>query len=118
MKPIVMVTRHPDYGDEIELHGVDASVIYIDLGSQFDTTPDDDDQACEWAQNVWQDVKDLPEDHPARESVRNVIGYTVERYFNEKQVDALLLASEEDCDHTDHIVGPDGRCPECGEVMS
>lgn len=80
--PIILVVRHPDYSDEIELYGVEARTVYIDLGSSFDTTPDSPEEAREWAEGTWAEVADLPSDHPAREAVLHVIGYTVEEYFS------------------------------------
>jgi len=91
--PVVLVVRHPDYSDDINVYGAEVKLVYIDLGSSFDSTPDSEEQAREWAQSVWGEVKDLPEDHPARISVRETIGYTVERYFDKSATDALLKAS-------------------------
>src|SRR5262245_59328256 len=93
--PVIVVTRHPDYSDEISVHGVEAKVIYMDLGSSFDTTPNDEAQAAEWAQETWAEVKDLPADHPARDEVREVIAYTVENYFHGEALDALLNEGSE-----------------------
>ena len=90
IKPVIVVTRHPDFSDEISVHGVEADVVYIDLGSSFDRTPDDEDQAREWAQSIWDDVKDLPDGHPARDEVLNVISTTVEDYFDVNELAVVL----------------------------
>lgn len=80
-EPVVVVTRHPDFADEITLHYLEARVVYLDLGSSFNVTPDDAEDAREWADAVWRDVSDLPADHAARAEVLGVIATTVERYF-------------------------------------
>jgi hypothetical protein len=90
MKPVIVIVRHPDYSDDIILHYAEANVVYIDLGSSFDTTPDNEEQAREWARDTWSEVKDLPEDHTARASVLETITYTVERYFNEAELAEIL----------------------------
>lgn len=51
MKAIILVVRHPDYGNEYTIDG-DARVLDIDLGSSFDGTPDGADQAEEWVENL------------------------------------------------------------------
>lgn len=79
--PVVVVTRHPDYADEINVYGTEIKLVYIDLGSSFTITPEDAGQAREWAEGLWNEVSDLPATHPARDNVATVIADTVERYF-------------------------------------
>jgi hypothetical protein len=92
--PVIVVTRHPDYSDEITLHGVEADVVYIDLGSQFDTTPNDEEEARDWAEGVWSELRDLPADHPARDEVEEIIGTTVENYFTVEREGTTLKLHE------------------------
>jgi hypothetical protein len=79
--PVVVVTRHPDYADEINVYGTEIKVIYLDLGSSFSGTPEDATQAQEWAESEWDALRDLPATHPARDEVATVISTAVERYF-------------------------------------
>lgn len=89
--PTVVVTRHPDFADDISVHELDdVRLVYIDLGSEFERRPYNEDQAREWALSMWDDVKDLPDDHGAKAVVREVISYTVEDYLDAEQLDALL----------------------------
>jgi len=79
--PVIVVIRHPDYSDDISLHGLEAQVVYIDLGSSFDRTPDDAEQAREWAESTWEELAELEPDHPARAEVAECITIAVEAYF-------------------------------------
>lgn len=90
LDPVIVVTRHPDFADEITLHGVQADVVYLDLGSSFDTTPNDEEQGREWAESVWGEVKTLPAGHPARAEVLQVIADTVQYVVTREQLAALL----------------------------
>lgn len=52
MKPVIVVTRHPDDGDDIQTFGMEKepTIVYLDLGASFDVTHlsshwDDDDKA-------------------------------------------------------------------------
>jgi hypothetical protein len=79
-KPVVVVTRHPDSEDQISLHGVEAEVVYIDLGSSFDCTPNDEEQARDWAEGFVRQARELPEGHPAREEILGIVAATIEGY--------------------------------------
>lgn len=72
MEPVIVITRHPDFSDEIEIYGAEIKVVYIDLGASFDVTkigPEDREEIEEWAEGVRAEVADLPNDHPAKGSV-------------------------------------------------
>lgn len=92
MEPVIVVTRSPDASDEISVYGVEPEpkIVYIDLGSSFDTKPNDEEQAKEWMEGVWEDVKHLPDGHPARAEVMQVIEYTVDDYFDQAQIQEML----------------------------
>jgi hypothetical protein len=47
--PVVIVTRHPDFENEFEVVGGEVDVFDIDLGSSFNGSPDDRDEAEDWA---------------------------------------------------------------------
>lgn len=97
VEPVVVVTRHPDFEDSISLYGVDARVVYVDLGRSFDTTPTDAEEASEWAEGTWASVADLPAGHPARAEVLDVIATTCERFFRVAVVyDKLALTAVEE----------------------
>lgn len=75
--PVVIVTRHPDYGTDVDIHGCDdMRVINIDLGASFDMgeSPQygDAEEALEYADELEEEVADLPEAHPARMAVADV----------------------------------------------
>lgn len=36
-QPVVIITRHPDFENEVQVFGGDVNVIDIDLGNSFDT---------------------------------------------------------------------------------
>lgn len=76
-KPIVLVIRDPDYADDIELYGVEATVIYVDLGSAFDGPKGframDPVDRQEWVEGTLYEVAELSEDHPARQRVEQLI---------------------------------------------
>lgn len=74
--PVVVVIRDPDYSNEIEVYG-DVEVIDVDLGLSFDgpkgfRAMDDADQA-EWIDGTRQEVAHLPDDHPARQRIEQLI---------------------------------------------
>jgi len=96
---VVVVTRHPDFEDDISLHGVEARVVYIDLGSSFTIHPDDADQAREWSESVWHDLDGLPADHPARAEVAEVISNAVEPYFQVTVEGTTLTLTDQGGDH-------------------
>lgn len=77
LEPVVVVTRDPDASNVIELHGVEAQVIDVDLGR---SALDDPDEFDEWQESMAVDVAGLPLDHPARESVRETVVGIAERY--------------------------------------
>jgi hypothetical protein len=76
MKPVVLVIRDPDYSNDIELYGVDAEIIDIDLGSDFNGPSDfyaDSDWGREWIASVRMEVEHLDPDHPARVRIEQLI---------------------------------------------
>lgn len=75
--PVIVVVRHPDYGTEIALHGLDAQVINVDLGGSFDMGHsceyDDSNAAHDYADELEREIADLSADHPAREQLVDII---------------------------------------------
>ena len=74
MKSLVVIVRHPDHANDVAIYeGDEVGVDYIDvdLGSQFDGTPEDHDQWEEWAAAIR--PLDLPEDHPALAQIEALI---------------------------------------------
>lgn len=69
---IVLCVRHPDHESDFEVHG-NVQIIDVDLGSSFDSKPDTHAQWREWSESVLEDVEDLPEDHPIRQSVESLV---------------------------------------------
>ena len=99
LAPVLVVIRHPDYEDDIKSWGLpEAKEVYIDLGSQFNGTPDSEEQALEWATSTWGMVKDLPADHPARDYVRECIANTVAQMIDVEAIttgrDRLTLVED------------------------
>jgi hypothetical protein len=75
-EPIEVVIRHPDCADDFYSWGLNHRTIYLDLGSSFDITrigPSDKATVEEWVEGVLDEIKDLPEDHPARETIDETI---------------------------------------------
>jgi hypothetical protein len=83
MQPVIVVIRHPDFETEVQLFGVEAQVIDIDMGAGFDAGSlhsDDLPQVKEWAEHLQGEVARLPTDHPARQSVEEVCHTLLERF--------------------------------------
>lgn len=72
--PIVIVTRHPDSENHIDVFpGVgDVHVFDVDLGRSFDGTCDDEHQYAEWSESLLSSW-DLPRGGPAYEAYLGAI---------------------------------------------
>ena len=78
--PVIVVTRHPDFADEIQLFGLNAKVIYIDQGSSFDVTkigPDDRPEVEEWVADHLKELEGI--DNPEAELyVKEILSQVME----------------------------------------
>lgn len=75
----VLVVRDPDESNAITTDG-DVHVIDIDLGSGFDGTPDDTDEATEWASGQLRGLDDVPTNTAVFKAAIDTISSTVEDY--------------------------------------
>lgn len=87
MKPTMLVIRDPDHENEYVLDA-DLDVITVDIGSQWRdfkqlaaALEDEKPEALEWVEGVREDVAHLPEDHPARVRVEELIT-TAQTYYD------------------------------------
>jgi hypothetical protein len=94
---VILTVRHPDYGNEFEVFGPGSTrIIDVDLGSSFDGSPDDRDQAEEWLYNMadyWVELRAADHDDAA-ESLEGILASTVEEFFRPRTVRRKLLAYE------------------------
>lgn len=83
-RPIVLVVRHPDYGNDYTVdhqgHEPGVSIIDIDLGASFDGTPDHPADAEEFAENIDHWLRDVPVSSRVFSEVIDVVRTTVDRY--------------------------------------
>lgn len=84
-RPVVVVYRHPEHADDIQLYGFDEDpmVVYLDAGSCFDVTSPcrgDVEAVNEWAEIALAEVADLPEGHGARGFVEDVCAQVLAEY--------------------------------------
>lgn len=83
--PVVLVIRHPEVSDEIELFGLPAEtrIEYLDLGSAFDVThPSSSSQleASDWAEWYLQRAAELPDGHGAKARIRETVADVCEAF--------------------------------------
>lgn len=77
MKNRVLVIRHPDYANEITTEG-DVEVFDYDLGSSFDSEPDDAETAWDWmGESGPTELDDVPTDSPIYKRVMELYWETV-----------------------------------------
>jgi hypothetical protein len=70
---VVLVVRHPDYENTYTVEGGEVRIVSIDLGSSFDSEPDDREQWEDWSSSVREDISDLPADSTVRKEVEALI---------------------------------------------
>lgn len=98
VRPIVLVIRHPDYGNEYVVDG-DVETIDIDLGSSFNGTPDDSGQAEEWVESINYWLDGVPVTSPVFAAVVETVLNTVGRfdaargYVDQYVTDRMLAAA-------------------------
>ena len=56
------VIRHPDYSNEIEAIIGEVETINVDLGADFNGTPENREVALEWAEGLEAQAADAPEE--------------------------------------------------------
>jgi hypothetical protein len=72
-RPVVLVVRHPDYENSYTVEGGDVRIVSLDLGSSFDSEPDDREQWEDWSSSVREDISDLSADSEVRQQVEALI---------------------------------------------
>ena len=77
-KHVLVVTRHPDFGNEYAEFGGDVQLVTLDYGANFDSTPNNQEQMDEWAEGARSEVSNLPESHLARVFVETAIAELAE----------------------------------------
>jgi hypothetical protein len=83
--PVVLVIRHPDVSDQIELFGLpdNVRVEYLDLGSSFDIGHRDRLSriaAAEWVEGHVMSQLELPDGHGAKVAIQDVISQVCEAF--------------------------------------
>ena len=83
--PVVLVIRHPDVSDQIELFGLpeNVRVEYLDLGAGFDIGHADifgRIEASEWVESHMQSLSELPDGHGAKLAIQGVVGEVCEAF--------------------------------------
>ena len=82
-EPMIVVVRHPDWATIVELHYVEATVVQIDMGSEYDITDLSSgweiDQALEEAAYLRKRVEHLPADHTGRIDVIEQVEFIEEK---------------------------------------
>ena len=74
--PVVLIIRDPDSPNDVDLFGIEARVINVDLGSSFNGPKgfDAEDKACaEWARSTLAAIAELSTEHPARKRVASLL---------------------------------------------
>lgn len=98
-KPVVVVVRHPDFGNETTVFG-DVEVIDMDLGGSFDVTAihyHDIEAVTSWAAAHRNEAKKLPEGHPARALIEEQVSSVLERLpQTPEEVEAALEEAHRD----------------------
>jgi hypothetical protein len=92
-KPVVVVVRHPDLGNETTTFG-DVEVIDMDLGGSFDVTAikhDDLEAVTSWAASHRNEAAKLPKGHPARDLIEEQVSSVLEQLpQSPEEVEAAL----------------------------
>lgn len=57
--PVIIITRHPDYENDIRVFGGEATIIDVDLGSSFDSHADSVEEWSEWVEGYGDDIASL-----------------------------------------------------------
>ena len=82
-EPLVVVVRHPDWATIVELHYVKATVVQVDMGSQYDITDLSSEaeinEALEEAGYLRKRVEHLPADHTGRIDVLEQVEFIEEK---------------------------------------
>ena len=96
-KPVVVIVRHPDFGNEVTAFG-DVAVVDIDMGGSFDVTHlerHDLEAVASWAASHRASAAQLPEDHPARALVEEQVASVLEHLpCSPAEVESALAAAQ------------------------
>ena len=75
----VLVTFSPDSGNEFTVDG-DVHVVNIDLGSSFTNSPNDEEQAVDWAENLPGWLNPVPITSPVYTATLKLVADVVSDY--------------------------------------
>lgn len=71
-QPLIVITRHPDFPDDIRSFGECTPTVYLDLGASLDVTklgPDDEEAVRDLIASAQEQVRNLPDSHPGKQHV-------------------------------------------------